>query len=227
MKQLHAIRPLSLLGVLSLSAAMLVAQATVPNRALLLEMAANSKRLTHYEWKQRVTVVHRGKPAEPIISKVSFDGAGQMQRTTISAPQAKQMSGFRGRIAGQVQEKVKEDVKNIMQLAGEYNKPQQMAQAIRKATITPEGNSTLRVQAAGIINPQDSMTMLVDSGSHLAKHVDINTMYEGAPMTIAQDYGPVPDGPNAMKQMRVAVPNKELAVNVDSYDFAQNTSARR
>jgi len=69
------------------------------------------------------------------------------------------------------------------------------------------------------------MTMLVNSAIHLASHADIRTDYEGAPMTIAQDYSQLPDGPNVMKSMKVSVPQKQLAVNVDSYDFTRQTAA--
>ncbi len=188
------------------------------SRTLLLSMAMNAKRMTQYQWKQRVTVTHRGKPAEPMIDQVRFDSNGQMQRTVISAPEQKQMGGIRGRVAANV----KENVKGIMQLAGQYNKPQQMMEAIKKAQITPSaGGNELSVLSSGMIKPDDSMTMLLDGTTHLAKHVDIRTNYEGAPMTIAQEYGPVPDGPNVMKSMKVSVPQKEIAVDVDSYDFTR------
>ena len=200
--------------------AMLVAEPAT-SRALLVSMAMNAKRMTQYEWKQRVTVIHRGKSAEPMIDQVRFDSSGQMQRTVISAPEQKQMGGIRGRVAANV----KENVKGIMQLAGQYNKPQQMMEAVKKAQITPGGGSELQVLSSGLIKPDDSMTMLVDATTHLAKHVDIRTNYEGAPMTIAQDYGPVPDGPNVMKSMKVSVPQKEIAVSVDSYDFTREGAA--
>src|SRR5437868_875429 len=95
-------------------------------------MAANAKRMMHYEWKQRVTVFRKGQPAEPVIIQVRFDSGGQMQRTTLSAPEQKQRRGLRGRVAAGV----KEDVQQIMELAGRYNKPQQMMEAVQKAQIS-------------------------------------------------------------------------------------------
>ncbi len=212
---------LLLLPLLPMVVAHLVAQPPVNSRALLISMALNAKRVVQYEWKQRVTVVHRGTPSEPMIDQIRFDSAGQMQRTTISAPEQKQMGGIRGRVAANV----KENVKGIMELAGQYNKPQQMMEAIKKAQITPAPGGTMKLLANGTIKPADSMTMLVNSTTHLATHVDIKTDYEGSPMTIAQDYSPLPDGPNMMKTMRVSVPQKQIAVNIDSYDFARQSSS--
>ncbi len=223
MKKLRKIASLLLGLLLSISISQLFAQTPATTDNLLAAMATNAKRVVQYEWKQRVTVIRKGKPAEPIINQIRFDSSGQMQRTTISAQQ-KQMGGIRGKIAAEV----KEDVKDIMQLAGSYNKPEQMMEAVKKAQISqPAGAGTVRLQASALIKPTDSMTMLVSSGSHLATHVDIRTDYEGGPMTIAQDYSPIPDGPNIMKTMKVSVPRKEIVVNVDSYEFTRQSASSK
>ncbi len=214
---------LVILGI-SVSLMPLLGQMPVTNRTLLLSMAMNAKQVTQYEWKQRVTVIRRGNPSEPMIDQVRFDSTGQMQRTTISAPPQKQMGGIRGRVAAGV----KENVKDIMELAGSYNKPQQMMEAVKKAQISqPAGAGTVRLQASALIKPTDSMTMLVNSTTHLATHVDIRTDYQGGPMTIAQDYSPLPDGPNVMKTMKVSVPQKDIVVNVDSYDFTRQSASSK
>jgi hypothetical protein len=207
-------------GVL-ISVTTLFAQMSGESTKLLLAMGANAKRVVQYQWKQRITVVRKGKPAEPVVDQVRFDSSGQMQRTTISAPQ-EQKRGVRGRIAAGV----KEDVKDVMTLAGSYNKPQQMIEAVKRAEIshTP---SAIRLQANNVIKPSDSLIMLVNSTTHLATRVDIKTDYEGGPMTIAQEYGSIPGGPNMMKSMTVSVLGKDLVVNVASYDFVQQTAGNR
>ena len=191
------------------------------SRAILLAMAMNVKQMVQYEWKQRITVTRKGNPTEPIIDQIRFDSTGQMQRTTISAPGQKQLGGIRGRVTANV----KENVKGIMELTGRYNKPQQMAAAVKKAQLSQiPGTDTTQLEAANLLQPADSMTMVVNSRTHLAKHVDIRTEYEGSPMTIAQDYSPLPDGPNVMKSMKVGVPAKGLAVKIDSYDFSRQSA---
>lgn len=189
-------------------------QTSRASQGLLLAMGANAKRVVQYDWKQRITVIRKGRPSEPVIDQIHFDSSGKMQRTTISAPEQK--GGIRGRIAAGV----KEDVKGIMELVGQYNKPQQMVEAVRKAQTSPSSTpGTVRLQASGLIQPTDAMTMLVDSTTHLARHVDIKTDYQGGPVTVAQDYGPIPNGPNMMKTMRVSAPSKDLVITVDSYEF--------
>lgn len=206
--------------ITSVMAASLWSQ-TPSSGTILLAMGMNVKQVVQYEWKQRVTVVRKGKPTEPIVDQVRFDSSGKMQRTTLSAP-PEQTGGIRGRIAAGV----KENVKDIMELAGQYNKPQQMVEAVKKARMSPASGSTLlRLEANDLLQPADSMVMLVNSTSHLAKHVDIKTLYDGGPMTIAQDYGPVPAGPNMMKSMVVSVPQKDLVIKVESFDFMRQNAA--
>ena len=206
---------------ISICIASLFAEAPVTSPTLLVAMAANAKKMMQYEWKQRITVVRKGTPAEPIVDRIDFDSSGQMQRTLISAPEQKEMRGLRGKIAAGV----KENVKDIMELAGSYNKPQQMLEAIKKAQIsqTP-GGAAIRLQSNNLIKATDTMTMLVNPVTHLATHVDIATDYDGSPMTIAQDYSPLPGGPNVMKSMKVSVPQKSIVVNVDSYDYMLQSS---
>ncbi|MGA8597305.1 MAG: hypothetical protein WB676_21535 [Bryobacteraceae bacterium] len=36
------------------------------------------QKMTQHQWKQRITVVRKGNPSEPIIEQISFDSTGQM-----------------------------------------------------------------------------------------------------------------------------------------------------
>ena len=91
-------------------------------------MAMNAKQMKEFEWKQRVTVIRKGKPSEPIVNQVRFDSNGNMERTTISAPAQQPSGGIRGKIAANT----KAEVKGIMELVGQYNKPQQMVMSVKK-----------------------------------------------------------------------------------------------
>jgi hypothetical protein len=205
---------------LAISFSCLAAEISATADTLLLAMTSNSKRVMQYEWKQRVTVIRKGKPAEPVIDQVHFDSTGNMQRTTISTPP--EMSGLKGKIAAGV----KENVKEIMEIVARYNKPLQMVEAVKKSQVSQAtGGTTLHLDVNDLIDSGDTVTMLVDASTHLANHVEIKTEYDGGPLTISQNYARLPSGgPNVMKEMKVAAPKKELAINVDSYDYTQQTA---
>ncbi len=188
---------------------------------VLRAMTGNVKQIMQYEWKQRVTVTRKGKPAQPVIDQIRFDSTGQMQRTMLSAPPP-ETGGIRGRIA----QGVREDVKGMMELAASYNKPAQMVEFVKKAQTSDSAAGT-RLQASDVVKPGDLMTMLIDPKTHLASHVDIKTDYDGGQMSIVQDYAALPGGPNMMQTMKVSAPHKDLDVNVQSYDFVRQTAQQR
>lgn len=200
----------------------LLAQVSGTNGKVLLAMAENAKKVMQYEWKQSITVTRKGKPATPVIDQVSFDSSGKMQRSTLSAA-PKQMSGLRGKIEANV----KTTVKEMMELAASYNKPQQIAAFVKQAQSTRNsGGSATQLAARNVVKNGDSMTMLLDPVTHLATQVNINTDCDGGPMTVAESYSPIPGGPNMMRTMKVSAARKDLAVDVSSYDFAQQVSRK-
>ena len=183
-------------------------------QALLMAMGANGKQVARYQWKQKTTILRHGDPAGYRIEEVRFDASGQPQRITIAQPEEKKMGPLRARKAAEI----KEDVQEVMQLAGRYANPQQLAQAIQKGQIW-EGQGALRVSSRGVLLPMDEMTMTVNAATFLATRIDIRTQHEGSPVTIAIDYQQLPGGPSMLSRMTVQIPKDGIVVNVDSYDF--------
>jgi hypothetical protein len=195
--------------------------AQVPKaQALLMALSANSKEMTAYQWKERIVVVRRGTPAATIVEELRFDPSGRVQRMTLSRPAEKHMGPLRARKIAET----KEDVREVMQLAGRYANPQQIAQAIRKGEVW-EGSGTLRVQARALILPSDEMTLIADASSLLATRAEFKTEHEGRPVTILVDYQRLANGPSMMVRMSVRIPKDDIAVNVESYDFVRLAAA--
>lgn len=181
-----------------------------------MAMQANGKQMVTYQWKQRTTIIRKGNAAGVKIDEVRFDGAGQLQRITLARPEERKMGPLMARKAADV----KEDVREVMQLASMYANPQQLAQAIRKGEIW-EGPGSLRVQARSVLLPTDEMQMMVDPATYLPVRVDFKTQFEGSPVTIAIDYNQLPNGPAMAARMTVQIPKDGITVNVESYDFAR------
>jgi len=185
-------------------------------QALLMAMGANGKQMAAYRWKQRTAVIRNGNPAATTLEELRFDATGQLQRTTLSKPEAKKMGPIRARKAAEV----KEDVQEVMRLAGRYASPQQLSLAIQKGEIW-EGQGSLRVQARYVILPSDEMTMVVDAASYLPARIDFKTQHEGRPVAIGIDYRPLPNGPSMMTRMTVHIPADNVVVEVESFDFVR------
>ena len=205
---------IALLAIL-LTAGPLAAQQPA-SQALLMAMSANGKQMMSYRWKQKITVIRRGNPSEPMIEEVRLDASGQPHRITLARPEEKRMGPLRARKAAEI----KESIQEVMQLAGRYAAPPQIAGAIRKGEVW-EGPGRLRVQSRAVVLPMDDMTILVNSASYLATRIDINTQHDGAPVTIAIDYEQAPGGPSMMSRMTVRIPKDGIVVDVESFDFVR------
>jgi hypothetical protein len=207
--------PLLMLAMLP---AVVTAQAP-KTQALLMAMGANSKQMAPYQWKQKTTVIRKGMPVGTFIEELRFDTSGQLQRITLSKPEEKKMGPLKARKAAEI----KDDVQDVMRLAGRYVSPPQLSQAIQKGEVW-EGQGTLRVQSRSLILPIDEMTMVVSGASYLPIRADFKTQYESSPVVIAVDYQQLPNGPNMMARMTVQIPKDDIVVNVESFDFLRLAS---
>ena len=72
-------------------------------QALLMAMGANGKQMVTYQWKQKITVVRKGTPMDPMIEEIRFDATGQPQRVTLVKPEEKRMGPLAGKKGGRNQ----------------------------------------------------------------------------------------------------------------------------
>jgi len=184
-------------------------------QGLLMAMQANAKKMAP-QWKQKITVFRGGMPMQPIIQEVRLDAEGQMHRIVLSQPEEKRMGPLRARKVAEV----KEDIQEVMQLAGRYANPRQIGDAIQRGELW-EGQGRLRLQARSVVLPNDDVTIIFNSTTYLASRIDVRSQHEGSPVTIAIDYEQLPNGPSMMSRMTVQIPKDSIVINVESFDFAR------
>jgi hypothetical protein len=194
----------------------LLSPQTPKTQALLMAMSTNAKQMAPYQWKQKTTVIRKGKSLDPIIEELRVDATGHLQRITLAKPEERKMGPLRAKKVADI----KESVQEVMQLARRYANPQQLSQAIQRGDIW-EGQGKLRVQARSLILPIDEMTMFVNGATYLATRIDFKTQHESGPVAIAIDYEQLPNGPSMMVRMTVQIPGEDVVVNVESYGFVR------
>jgi len=183
-------------------------------QALLMALSANGKQMTTYQWKQRATILRKGQQAGFRTEEVRFDQTGQPHHVTIAQSEQKKMGPLRAHKAAEV----RDDIQEVMHLAARYANPQQLAQVIQRGEIW-EGRGTLRVHSQSVILPGDDLTMSVNGATYLATRVDVKSHHDGRPVTIAIDYQQLPNGPNMPARMTVQIPEDNVVVNVETFDF--------
>ena len=115
-----------------------------------MALGTNAKQVAAYQWKQKTSITRKGTPTAQRLDEVRFDASGQMRRITLVQPEEKTMGPLMARKAASA----REDVQEVMQLAGLYANPRQMSDAIKKGEMW-ESPGNLRVQARAIVLPID------------------------------------------------------------------------
>lgn len=197
-----------------LSAAPLSTEAK--RQAMGMAHAANAKQSAAYMWKQRLTVVRKGEAMEPLVQEIRIDASGQPIRSVIAKPEEKRMGPLRARKVTEI----KESIEETMQLAFRYASPQSVGAALRRGEIW-EGPSGVRVLAHPAIVPADEMEVHLSATSLLAARIEIKSFHEGNPVRIAIVYEQFPNGPSMMRRMTVRMPEQDIVVNVESFDFVR------
>lgn len=205
---------LIVLATSMLSAAPLATEAK--RQAMAMAQMANAKQTSAYMWKQRITVVRKGESMEPSVQEIRFDASGQPVRSTIAKPEEKRMGPLRARKVAEI----KESIQETMQLAFRYATPQSVGAALRQGEIW-EGPGGVKVLARPGIVPADEMEVQVSVASMLATLIEIKTFHAASPVRIAIVYEQFPNGPSMMRRMTVRMPEEDIVVHVESFDFVR------
>ncbi len=185
-------------------------------QGLQMALGANAKQVAQYQWKQRITVVRKGHRLEPTVQEVRFDASGQPVRTVLVKPAEKHYGPLKARKVAEV----KDDIQETLQLAFRYANPRELAGAIERGEIW-EGPAALRVHARSILLPVDEADIVVEPSTFLITRVDIKTLHDGHPVKVAIVYEQLPTGPSVMRRMTVQMPEEDIVVNVESFDFVR------
>ncbi len=65
------------------------------------------------------------------------------------------------------------------------------------------------------------MTLAINPTNFLTTRVDVKTRHEGDPVHVVISYEQLPTGPNMMRRMTVQMPEEDIVVNVESFDFVR------
>ena len=204
--------------------ACLVAHGQQPNK-LAQAQQENARALRQYNWKSRTEVRKGGetKSTKLYLTRYAFDGS--LQQTLISeSSQSIPRFGLRGVIARKKKDDFIDLLGDLGALAKSYgNLPaDHMQRFMASATMTPEMNvrpGQIRFQGRDVLQPGDSMTIWVDAATRRQRRVEVQTTFDGKPMSIVSEFRDLPNGPTYMARSVLGYPDKELSVITDNFDY--------
>ena len=196
----------------------------------------NSAALKQYTWKSRTELKLKGESKNVKLEQVRYDIDGKLQKTPIGEPateQAEQQKGRRGRrgrggVKDKIVEKKKGEFAELMQglgqLAGSYAhmSPEAVQKFAQNAGIGQgEGplQGTVQIQSGDVLQAGDVMSVWVEPASYLMRQVEIQSVYDGKPVTVLVEFQRVADGPSYPARSTLTYPEKEVELTVENYDY--------
>lgn len=213
--------------VIALSAAGVAPVLAQVGERFLQAQRENALALRKYQWKSRVEVRRGGETSNVQVFLMRYGLDGSLQRTPIGgAPAGRERPRppLVRRIAEKKTKEVQELVRQLTELAQSYASlpPERMPAALAGARmITPLGGATdsVQVQATGVLQPGDSVTMSLESATHQQQRVEVRTFLDAKPVTVMSEFRRLPEGPTYAARVVVEYPSETLQIVTDSFDY--------
>jgi len=188
---------------------------------------ANKQKLAQYTWQETETIAVKGDVKDTKVYQVQMGPNGQPQKTEISNQQA-QPSGRQGRLKQHAEAHAKEEYQeygqSISTLAKQYTTPDpdRLMQAKQQGNISLQpGNGSVSLVIKNYVKPGDSVTLTVNDQTKQPISVQVSS-YLSDPkdaVTIAAQFGQLPDGTNHVANTLVNGVSKHLTVNDQNANY--------
>lgn len=206
------------------------ALAQVPNQDLALKIAdaqrANGAKLKNYSWSCRVELLESGLVQDIRIFSVTFGQDGQLQRTVLNDQPSPLPRGFiRRRIAEKKREDVEKYLLGLNKMLDQYTLPTagKILDFVSKAAISaPDANGLLQLNGSDVIFPGDSLSFWVNGQTRQEVKIQANATFQGDFVEATASFRSMPNGPTHLEFASVAVPSKNLTLQVHNYNYNSN-----
>ena len=208
-----------------------ISQGQVPNEGLANQIIAarqrNAALMKQYSWNCRTELIDNGQVKDIRIDQVMYGPDGQLQRTLLNNDPSSHPRGFlRKRIAEKDQEKMEKYLKGLRGVLEQYTLPTggKVIDFISKATIgAPDANGLLTITGNNVVKPGDTMTMTIYAPTRQPRTINVTTFFEQDEVTLSATCKTLANGLNYVGFADVGVPMKNLSVQVQNYDYFNQT----
>jgi len=223
----RSVLPMAVLISLICSPAALAqtAQFTEANRAVQISEArqANAALMHHYTWTSRTEILDQGQVKDTRIEMVNYNPFGQLQRSLINDSSAPLPFGFlRRAIAEQEKQKMEIYLIGLRGLLDQYTLPTtgKVLDFMTSARpMGPDASGLFSMAGNNVVFPGDSLTLWVNGMTRHVARVQVNTTFQGDPVQLSATFSTLPSGLNYMAYAEATVPNKQLSVQVQNFNY--------
>ncbi len=215
------------MGLLACFAAGPAAAQDIPRTAqLAIEISgaqrANERAMKNFSWKRRIEMQVKGETKAVKMHLVRFNLEGKPESTPIGGDEEKQKHGLRGR----KQKQAREWVEEVAEIVLAYTHPSTgtMVDYFGKAEFmkgSGQMQGTLRINGAGIIRPEDTYTLWVDSETRIPRKLEFRTKLEKDQLIGIVYYRTLDSGEFYPGRTIVRVPEQDRRVIVETFDYTR------
>jgi hypothetical protein len=217
--------------LISLVCAPVVLAQTAPpteaNRAVQITEArqANAALMHHYTWTSRTEIIAQGQVKDTRIELVNYTPFGQLQRSLLNDASAPLPRGFLRRAAAESEKQQMEQYLTGLQgLLEQYTLPStgKVLDFMMSATpMGPDAAGLFSMVGSNVVLPGDSPTIWVNALSRHVARIQVNSTFQGDPVQLSATFTTLPSGLNYMAYAEATVPNKQLSVQVQNFNYTR------
>jgi hypothetical protein len=190
---------------------------------------ANAALMRQYTWQSRTELIDKGEIRDVRIDQVTYGPDGSLQRILLNNQGASLPRGFlRRSIAENKKQQMEEYLTGLRGLLDQYTLPTAgkvldfMTQA---ATVGPDASGLIMMTGSSIVLPGDNLTIWTDAATRQTRKVQVRTFFQGDPVELTATFQTLPGGPTYVAFAEVTVPAKQLAVQVQNFNYVRTASA--
>jgi len=202
-------------------------RAQVPGEGLANSIIAarqkNAALMKQYSWNCRTEILENGTPKDTRIDTVTYGPDGQPQHTVLNDQANPLPRGFlRRRIAEDERKKTEDYLKSLRTFLHKYTLPTAGAviNFISTSPIPPPGpGGILQLSGASVVTPGDTVSISINAPTQQTTRMSIMTFFQGDEVTMTATFKTLASGLNYPAYIQLNVPDKNLSVLIQNYDY--------
>ncbi|MBI3797849.1 MAG: hypothetical protein HY268_12890 [Deltaproteobacteria bacterium] len=208
-------------------------RAQVPNEGIanmiIQARQKNSAQLKQYSWTSRIELTQNGTVQDTRIDQVSYGPDGNLQQTLLNDQSAQLPMGFlRRAIAENQRQQTEQYMSGLRALVDQYTLPSAgavinfISQANIQGGHAPDGSPIMQLSGGNVVNPGDTFFLAVNPTTFQTRRIQVSTTYQGDAVTVTATFATLPNGLTYPQYVDVEVPDKQLSLLVQNYDYYPN-----
>jgi len=186
---------------------------------------ANATLMRQYTWHSRTELIMQGAVKDTRIELVNYGPAGQLQRTLLNDQHAPLPIGFLMRaVAANERQEIATYLKGLQGMLEQYTLPTagKVLDFMTQAQVTgADAAGLVSMTGHGVVVPGDTFTVWADGRTRQMRKVQVASTFEGNVVNLNATFRTLPSRLTYVDYAEVTVPAKQIAVQVQNFDFSR------